>query len=98
MAQISIKAIIRAKAGKEDIVKQELLSLLDQTRAEKGCLNYDLHQCDTDGTEFLFYENWEDQECFDKHLQTDHVTSFLSKADQLLAAPLEVVKYQKLSK
>ncbi len=96
MTQVSIKAIIKAKPGKEDIVKRELMSLLDLTRAEKGCLNYDLHQCDADGTEFLFYENWEDQECFDRHLQATHVTTFLSKADELLAEPLKVVQYKKL--
>uniref|UniRef100_UPI004048D7C0 putative quinol monooxygenase n=1 Tax=Shewanella sp. TaxID=50422 RepID=UPI004048D7C0 len=44
MSKLTIVATIIAKADKVDLVKSELLKLIDVTRAEEGCINYDLHQ------------------------------------------------------
>ena len=43
MAQITIVANIKAEADKVDLLKTELLKLIEPTRAEAGCLQYDLH-------------------------------------------------------
>lgn len=44
MAKLTIVANIIAKADQVELVKAELLKLIDVTRAEEGCINYDLHQ------------------------------------------------------
>jgi quinol monooxygenase YgiN len=44
MAKLTIVAKTITKADKIDLVKAELLKLIDTTRAEEGCINYDLHQ------------------------------------------------------
>ena len=38
------------------------LKLIDITRAEEGCINYDLHQDNENPAHFLFYENWKSRE------------------------------------
>ena len=58
MAKLTVVANITAKADKVELVKAELLKLIDLTRAEEGCINYDLHQDNTNPAHFLFYENW----------------------------------------
>ncbi len=55
MAKLTIVANIKAKADKIDLVKAELLKLIDITRAEEGCLQYDLHQDNENPAHFLFY-------------------------------------------
>ena len=40
--QVTVVARIRAKPGKEERVQRELLKLLAPTRAEKGCVNYEV--------------------------------------------------------
>lgn len=62
MSKLTIVAKIKAKAGKVELVKTELIRLVDFTRNEKGCINYDLHQDNTDPSLFLFYENWESRD------------------------------------
>ena len=42
--QLTIVARILAKDEKRDLVKSELLKLIPITRAEAGCINYDLYQ------------------------------------------------------
>ncbi len=44
MAKLTILAHIRAKPEKVDSVKPELETLVSLSRAEEGCLQYDLHQ------------------------------------------------------
>ena len=39
-----IVANIIAKADKVELMKTELQKLINPTRTEKGCVNYDLHQ------------------------------------------------------
>jgi quinol monooxygenase YgiN len=57
MAKLTIFANIKAKADRIDLVKAELEKRLDITRAEAGCINYDLHQDNENPAHFLFYEN-----------------------------------------
>jgi len=62
MTKLTIVANIKANPEKIDLVKAELLKLIDMTRAEAGCINYDLHQDNENPAHFLFYENWQSRE------------------------------------
>ena len=42
MAKLTIVANIKAKAEKINLVKFELEKLIETTRTEEGCINYDL--------------------------------------------------------
>jgi quinol monooxygenase YgiN len=41
--KVTVIAYHRAKPGKEHALREALLAVCDPTRAEKGCINYDLH-------------------------------------------------------
>ncbi|HYX40715.1 MAG TPA: putative quinol monooxygenase, partial [Pyrinomonadaceae bacterium] len=56
--RVTVLARVRARAGREAEVRRLLVALVAPSRAEAGCLNYDLHQSADDPTEFMFYENW----------------------------------------
>ena len=64
---VTVTAIIKVKPGSEEQAKQVLLQAVTPTRAEAGCLNYDLHQSVSDPTEFLFHENWASEEALKAH-------------------------------
>lgn len=73
------------------------LSLIEPTRAESGCLNYDFHRDLEDPTVFYFYENWKSQEDLDKHFQTPHLERALPAAAEILAEPMQLFRLQMLS-
>ena len=77
MAKLTIVANIIAKADKVELVKQELLKLIDITRAEEGCINYDLHQDNENKAHFLFYENWESRELWLAHMDNQHLKDYM---------------------
>jgi quinol monooxygenase YgiN len=53
---LTIVAHITAVAGKADFLRSQLEALIAPTRAEAGCLQYDLHVDTTDPHVFLFFE------------------------------------------
>jgi len=94
---ITLIALVKAKKGMEETVKQELLSLVKPTKSEPGCISYDVHQATDDQSLFLFYENWKTMEDLEKHSEMPHLKAFRQKADRLLAKPIEVTLLEKIS-
>ncbi len=76
MANLTIVANIRAKADQIDLVKAELLKLVPTTRAEEGCIQYDLHQDNNDPAHFLLYENWVNRELWQTHMNAPHIAAY----------------------
>jgi len=74
--KLTVVANIQAVPGKADFVKSELLKLIDPTRVEEGCINYDLHQDNSDPNRFVFFENWESKELLLKHLGSSHIAAY----------------------
>lgn len=81
MSKLTVIANIKPKPDQIELVKQELLKLIDITRAEKGCINYDLHQDNDNSAHFLFYENWESRELWQEHMNTQHLKDYLAATD-----------------
>ena len=96
--QLTVIAHLVAKPGKVDETKQFLLSLVGKTRAEPGCVNYDLHQDDDNPAEFTFYENWSDRGEWDKHMETPHIKEVIARAPDLFAADIQVRLMTMISK
>jgi quinol monooxygenase YgiN len=64
---IILTAMVKAKPGQEEAVKEVLLELVEPTRKEPGCLGYNLHQSKSDKAQFMFYEQWASKEALDAH-------------------------------
>lgn len=81
MAKLTIVANIHAKSDKVELVKAELLKLIPITRAEEGCIQYDLHQDNENPSHFMFYENWESRELWQTHMNAPHLAAYLAATD-----------------
>ncbi len=94
--QVTVVVRIKAKTGMEVRVRQELLNLLKPTRAERGCINFDMHQAPDDPSLFLFHENWVSEEDLKRHFETPHIKRWIEEAKALLAAPMELTRWRKV--
>ena len=79
--KLTILAKILVKEGKVDLVKNELLKLIEVTRAEEGCINYDLHQDKENENLFLFHENWTNRDLWQKHMQNTHLAEYVKATE-----------------
>ncbi|MEI6205730.1 MAG: putative quinol monooxygenase [Desulfuromonadales bacterium] len=88
--KLTVLARIMAKSGKEEEVLHEILALIAPTRAEAGCINYDLHRAQDDPALFFLYENWRSRQDLNEHLATPYLQAFLGKVPKLLAEPVDL--------
>lgn len=83
MSEIVINAILKAKPGTEDLLRTELLNLIEASRAEAGCIQYTLHESTEYKDTFVFYEQWKDEKALAFHLETDHYKHYRQQTEQL---------------
>ncbi|MDI3326287.1 putative quinol monooxygenase [Pontibacterium granulatum] len=82
---LTIVARIEAKPDQVELVRSELIKLIEPTRAETGCIQYDLHQDNNQPEVFLFFENWETRELWQAHMENDHLKAYLAAVDGAVA-------------
>jgi len=88
MSDLNVVALIKAKPGSEDTIQGALESLVEPTRAEAGCISYELYRSASDPTTFVTVEKWQSQSDLDAHMQTPHIAAALQAgADAFDGAP-----------
>ncbi len=83
MTPLTVVAKLKAKNGCEGQLDEALRSLVEPTRAEQGCINYDLHRSHEDPGLFIFYENWESRPLWEAHMKSPHLLEFGEKQGAL---------------
>ena len=81
MTTLTIVARIEAKSDKIELVKNALIKLIEPTRNEEGCLQYDLHQDNENAEVFVFYENWQSRELWQVHMNNDHLKTYMEETE-----------------
>lgn len=82
---LTIVASIRAEVGQEERIASALAALVEPTRAESGCIQYDLHRDNDNPAHFLFFENWESRELWQRHMESPHLTQYQRDTEGLVA-------------
>jgi quinol monooxygenase YgiN len=85
MKDLIVVATITAKEGNEVLVREALESVVPPSRAEAGCLRYDLHVDLGNHASFVMLEAWRDDAALAEHEATAHfqqlVATIGGKAD-----------------
>ncbi|HSR08984.1 MAG TPA: putative quinol monooxygenase [Bryobacteraceae bacterium] len=98
MAQLlTVVAEMQAKPGREDALRRAVLALIEPTRREDGCVQYDLHVHTTDPARFVFYENWTSQAHLDRHAASAHLKKFGAVSADLLTEPPRIETYWRIA-
>ncbi|WP_019622352.1 putative quinol monooxygenase [Amphritea japonica] len=79
--QLTIVARIEAKPEHTERVRSALIKLLEPTRNEDACINYDLHQDINNPSLFLLYENWKSRELWLAHMETQHIKAYAAATE-----------------
>lgn len=95
--KVTVVATFKAKPGMEETARETILALVAPTRAEAGCINYDLHRSPDDPSVFMLYENWVSKKDLDEHLAMPYLQDLLAKADDLFTEPVGIALWQMIS-
>ena len=82
---LTILAQITAVSGHEDRVRAALEQLVAPTRAEAGCLFYDLHTDNNRPDFFVFYEAWETRDHWLAHNASAHIAAHQAATQGMVA-------------
>lgn len=93
---ITIVAILKAKKGSEQDLRNELLKVVLPSRAEEGCVEYILHESQENPEQFVSYETWKDQTALQEHLASSHYQAYRQAVETLLVSR-EVHRLSKLT-
>jgi quinol monooxygenase YgiN len=94
---VVVLARIVAQPGKEDAVRDALLSIVGPTRLEPDNISYELVQSAENPTEFVTLERWKTATALPGHMQQKHVTDAIAQVGGFLAAPPSIVTYHEIS-
>ena len=90
MSDLQVVATIPAKPEAADAVREALTTLAEATRAEEGCLAYDLFEsASTPGT-FVTVERWTGSAALDAHMATPHVAAAFAAAAGALSGEVAI--------
>jgi quinol monooxygenase YgiN len=76
---------LRARQGQEAALERELRALVGPTRAERGCIAYDLHVSSDQPGLFLLREIWASLKHHARHWETPHMKLWAARKDAVLA-------------
>jgi quinol monooxygenase YgiN len=89
--EIVILATARAKPGREADLEAALREVAAPTRAQKGCLQFELYRPPQDPGTIVAFEHWASSEDHQQHLQGDHLKRLMARFDGILASPPDIM-------
>jgi quinol monooxygenase YgiN len=97
MSLLTVVAEIKARPGREEELRKTLLALIEPTRKEDGCVQYDLHVHTSDPGRFVFYENWTSAEALSRHAASAHLKDLAEKLKDLADGAARVETYTRIA-
>jgi len=81
---IRVVAHFKPKPGKLAEARDLLLGFCVPTRAEKGCVFYDLHENPYDPEDLAFIEEWDSEADLDAHGESVHIQEGRKRMPELM--------------
>ena len=93
---LHIIARFHARPGKERAVADAIGAVSGPTRAEAGCLDYQVFRSTRDPALFFIHSRWQGEAAFDQHGELPHTVRFLAAVEPLIDHPLEVTRVMRI--
>jgi quinol monooxygenase YgiN len=95
---VSVHFFVRfePQPGKEVAFRQELLRVIEGSRAETGCVGIQAFESLREPCVFAIHSEWVDEAAFDWHAQLPHTLRFLRAAEDLLTHPVHGLRSRRI--
>lgn len=85
-----LTARLKVKSEKVEELKSVALAIVEPSRAEEGCVTYNVHQSLEDETVFIWRESWKSKADLDEHFEKDYVKQFFGVVNEIAAEPPQI--------
>jgi quinol monooxygenase YgiN len=95
---VSLHVFVRFEplAGKDAEFRQELLRVVEASRAEIGCVAMRVFESLREPFVFAIHSEWVDEAAFELHAQLPHTVRFIAAAKRLLIHPVEGLRTRQI--
>lgn len=90
-------AVLKAKPGQREALREALTALVEPTRREAGNLDYTLFELTDEPGSFYMREAFVSRSALDEHLATPYFQAFEKRFDELLAEPIKLIFLDKVA-
>lgn len=90
--ELFIIARFHARPGRESEVEAAIREVATPTRAEAGCLGYQVFRGTHDEALFFIHSRWCDEDAFALHAELPHTVRFLARVEPLIDHALDVAR------
>ena len=96
---MSIHCFIRfePQPGKELEFREELLRVIEPSKAETGCVAMHVFESLRDPCLFAIHSEWTDETAFELHAKLPHTVRFLAAAGKLLTHPVQGLRTREIT-
>ena len=85
------------KPGKAAEFREELLRVMEPSRAEPGCVALHVFESLREPAEFAIHSVWADEAAFETHSRLPHTIRFIEAARRLLTHPIEGLRAREVA-
>jgi quinol monooxygenase YgiN len=96
MAELTVIARAKAKAGREADLERAMRAAVAPSHDEPGCLRYTVHRSLNDPASFVTVERWVSKEAIDRHFVAPHTQALMKQIPELLAEPPDISVFELL--
>jgi quinol monooxygenase YgiN len=95
---LSFHFIVRfePRAGKVATFREELLRVMEASRQEAGCMDFEVVEAVREPWTFAIHSEWVDEAAFDFHAELPHTVRFLRAAEELLTHPVHGLRARRI--
>lgn len=90
-------AVLKAKSGKRDALREGLLKLIEPTRQEPGNLDYVLFELKNESGTFYMREAFVNEAALNEHFAAPYFKVFAASIEDLLEEPLHLIFLDQVS-
>jgi quinol monooxygenase YgiN len=94
---VILTAHLKALPGMGDDLEREFKKLAPKVLNDPGAITYIVHRAADDPDKFLVYEQYENQDAFKKHSQTEHFKAYKEATKGMVTGKTEVIFYNKIA-
>ena len=92
----TVIVILEAIAERQNELRQALIEIVEPSRQEVGCLEYNLHQDLNNPAKFILYETWKCKESHQQQFEKPYILALAEKIDGLLASSYQIFCAEKI--
>lgn len=93
---VAVHVTFTVRSGMEAQAREAFAELVENSRRDAGCMQYDMHVSVEDGLRYMLYERWESEELLRAHQGAAWMKEFGPKLEAVLAEPPVITDWKPL--